>query len=214
MRGDARVAAQDRDRRCAGEARRPFDAVAARHRDGRLRAVREHAPDVAPIEVILIRRVDDLASIGRKGDVLDFELTRREQLRFAAVDGDRIKMRPAVLLPRKHDAIARGPNDLVLGHDAAIDAAVAFIRAPDLATVAGGDVGDADRPRLPRAYRREREHFVAGRDAREGDLLSVRRPDRKRVAVDARIEIANRLRREVVGADEGMLAARRYEGEL
>src|ERR1043165_5986843 len=124
-----------------------------------------------------------------------------------------MEVKPAVLLPRKDDAVA-DPMQRIVGVGAAENRALAFVRAPQLAALAGGRVGDADRPRRPAPLRREDEELLARRDADERDVLRVGRPDRRGVAVDARIEIADLLRGDVDDADERVLRARRDEGDL
>ena len=113
------------------------------------------APQVAAVDVILVRGENQLAAIGTEGNELHFEIAGREELCRAARNGNRIKMSPAVALPGKHQVIAGAPEDLMLGHNLAKDAAATGIGAPNFLPLTGGSVGHADRPRLACAFRPE-----------------------------------------------------------
>ena len=123
-------------------------------------------------------------------------------------------MRPTVLLPREHDAVARHPQQLLVGDDVVERAARAKVGLPDLAPGAGRDLRDADRPRLRLPSRRKGDAARLGRRPREGDARSVRRPHRVVVALERRIEEPQRLPGHVVDGDESVVAAVAHEGEL
>ncbi len=123
-------------------------------------------------------------------------------------------MIPAVFLPRKDEPVLGGPEDLLLRVEAAEDTSHAAVGVPHAPGPTRGHVRDVDRPRLPFPARRKGQGIAGRRDAQVGDLSAVRRPDRRDVAVDGRIEIANRLRRDIDDADERVLAAAGHEGEL
>src|SRR5207244_12398438 len=112
-------------------------------------------------DVFLIRAVTDGLAVQGDADVLDLELTRCEEHRRAAARGDRVQVRPAVLLPRKHDAVAIGPDELVGAHDLPEHASPAGGGTDHLARLAGGHVDDAHRP--GRAFAVRPEDLARGR---------------------------------------------------
>ena len=138
---------------------------------------------------------------------------RQERGRRAAGGGNRVEVRPAVALPREDEAVAVGPEDLILRHDVAIDAAAPLLRPEDFARRPRRGVGDAQRPGLRFPVRAEGLDLLRGGEPQEGEALSVGRPDGSRVAVDARVQVADGLARRLVDADEAVVAAPAGEGE-
>src|SRR5271163_230198 len=94
-------------------------------------AGRRNFPDVAAVNIVLIRGVDNFLPIRARGDVLHFEVSRREKFRGPAGDGNRPKMIPPAALPRENDTVARSPDQLIFGNARVIDAASARIGVPD-----------------------------------------------------------------------------------
>ena len=177
-----------------------------------------HTPDVAAVDIQrvgcrLVRRVNNLAGILRVGDVLHFELAGREQGRRATLDRGRIEMRPAIAFPRKDDAVRAGPDQLIFGDHGAKHAARTGVRFPDLAAGAVGDTGHADGPRVSRAPSAPSAAPAAGH-AREGDLFAVGRPRGVGIAIHAGVQVAQRLRREIVDRDEAVIGAVAHVGEF
>src|SRR3989442_4181042 len=85
---------------------------------------------------------------------------------------------------------------------------------PLLPAIAARDIGDANGPRLRRSPRRERHDAYGGRDADVRDPLSIGAPDRLVVRVHTGIEVAERLGRNVIDADEAVVVAVADEREL
>ena len=197
----------------AGRHRRPLEPRAARHRRGRA-ARHRHAPHMAAIDVALVRIQVQRGPVRARRDVLDFEVAGRKQGSASTLDGHRVEVRPAVLLPREHDTIAGHPQQLLVGDDVAVRAARAGVGLPDLPPRARRDVDDANRPRLGVAARGERHAARLGRRPRERDARAVGGPHRVVVAVEGWIEEAQRLPGDVVHGDEGVIAAVADEGEL
>src|SRR5712664_3823051 len=102
-------------------------------------------------------------------------------------------MRPAVLLPREYDAVARHPQQLLVGGNVVERAPCAGVGLPGLAPRAARDLRDADRPRLRLPPRRKGDAARLGGRPREGDTRAIRRPHRVVVAVERRIEEAQGL---------------------
>ena len=127
--------------------------------------------------------------------MLHFELAWRQQRGGAALDGDGVEMRPAIALPGKDEAVGAGPDQLILGDHGAKHAARTGVRLPDLPAGAIGDAGEADAPRISRAPSAASSARATVRHAGEGDLFAVGRPGRVGIAIDAGVEIAQRLAR-------------------
>src|SRR5437764_11471057 len=102
-------------------------------------------------------------------------------------------MRPSIFFPGKYDPVPGAPDELIVGNHSVIDASSPRVGAPDLAPDAGSGIRDANGPRRTAAVRRERENLLTTRHADERHLFSIGRPDRKTIAIDAGIQIANRL---------------------
>ena len=101
----------DEDQRAVARHRgRPLQSRAARHFHGRA-AGRRHAPEVPPVDIVLVRGVNHLAAVRRHRHMLHFESARSKQRRVAARNGHGIQMRPAVALPGKHQPVA-GPEQI------------------------------------------------------------------------------------------------------
>ena len=94
--------------------RLPLDPLTnlAQHRR-RLPARHSDTPDVTAIDVVLIRRNQQLAAILRQRNVLDLERPRSQLRRRPTFRRNRIQMHPARLLPRKRQPVAIGPINLI-----------------------------------------------------------------------------------------------------
>src|ERR1035438_9910853 len=102
------------------------------------------------------------------------------------------------LFPWEDDAIAGAPEQLVSGDHSVERAARPFGGVPQLASGPGSGIRETNRPRLGSSNRSEEHSAHSGRNANESDLLSIRRPDGIGIAVNARVEILQRFRVEVV----------------
>ena len=218
-RGIARIGVQEGDG-LARHRRRPFDSLAPG--DGLRRTARQrHAPEMPPVDIVLVGGEHRLLAIRCEGHVLHFECAGRQQSGRSALHGDGVEVLPTVLLPGEGDAVARAPVDLRFGIQRMEDAAGAGVGLPDLPAQAIGNSGDADRPRLAgtpsAAARRSRraESFGGGRKiAQEGDLLAVGRPCRLAVAIHRGIHVNQRAGREIVDCDKAMAGPVADVGQL
>ena len=190
----------------AGSHSIPSPNLAPRIGDG-LPPADGHAPHVAAIDIVLIGGKQHLAAIARKRDVLDFEIARREKLRASAVGRNRIQMEPAVALPRKHQAIAVCPEDLVRRLDAAKRTAGTFFGMPHRAAYAAGRIRYPNRPRRCRIAHRTDGDRGGVCPPQECDAPAVGAPDGRRIAIDAGVQVSEGLGRDAVHADEAVIAA-------
>src|SRR5579863_3466295 len=131
-------------------------------------------PDVAAVNVVLIRRKNDLLAVRAGGDEFHFKIPGREKFCSAAVRGEGIQMNPAAALPRKNDAVAGGPDQLILRDYFVENAAATSVRAPDFLALAGCGIGDSNRPRLSFTLRTKRKFALRNGDANKRDSAAVR----------------------------------------
>src|SRR5690606_14638302 len=103
-------------------------------------------------------------------------------------------------------AIAARPEQLRVSGNSLEYADRSCLRLPDLAALAAGDIHHANRPRQGFAARCEHENLARRRDARERYAGPVGRPRRVAIEIDARIEIAQSLRGDIVHANEAVIA--------
>src|SRR5258706_505222 len=97
-------------------------------------------------------------------------------------------MHVAGVFPGEDDAIARAPEQLVVG-DHGMEGAARTIRSvPEFAAFSRVNVGETNRPRLSRGTHWAKR-AAGGRDAVEGNLLSIGRPNGIGIAIDAWVEI-------------------------
>ncbi len=169
---------------------------------------------MSPIDVALVRSEDDLAPIVRERRVLDLELARRQERRFPSGGGNRVELCPSVLLPRKDEAIALRPQDLVLCDHLPKGAPSPLVRAKDGATVAGLGVGDADGPGKRYPLRKEGKRHPLVLRSKKREPASVGRPDGRNVLSEAGVEVADRIAREGIDSDERVVSAVAHEREL
>ena len=106
--------------------------------------------------------------------MLHLAVARREQARPAARRGNRVEVRPPVLLPREDDEAVGGPLELPVADDLAIHAPRAAIRPEYLARCTGRDIRHADAPRLALTLGDEEPRLEIGRQPRKGNLSPVR----------------------------------------
>src|SRR5882762_8387557 len=100
----------------------------------------------------------------------------------------RVQMHETGALPGEDDAVARAPEQLVVRNHGMKCAARAGIGFPELATLAGLDVGNTDGPRLGGAHRSEHESARDHRNTNEGDAFAIGGPCRLRVSIRAGVE--------------------------
>src|SRR5271169_3179366 len=110
-------------------------------------------PYVPTVNIILIRRIDNYLPIRAGGHIFHFEISRREGLCCAAASGKGPQMNPSAAFPRKNNAVASGPDQLILRDNCMKYAAAACVRAPNFLAFACCRVGDSNGPRLPFAIR-------------------------------------------------------------
>ena len=181
------------------------------------RTARRGAPEVAAVEVVLVRRDEQAApAVGNR--VLHLEFTGGEQFRLAASGrGHGVDAPVAAAFPREEEAAVVGPMELVGRGGAGEDAPRPGVGAEDLARGAGlpclVQLDHANAPRRAFAPGHEQVRLEDRRTADEGEGAAVGREGREAVAVHRGIEIAERLRGEVVEADEGVRAPVRDQGE-
>ena len=172
--GGVRIGTQHENRFVvAGDHGRGLDSRAARHFFGMITHGRNF-PNVAPVNVVLIRGVDNFPPVFTGGDIFHFEISRREQLCRAAAYRSGPQVKPAAALPGKHDAIVRGPDELIFGDHFVIDAAAARIGVPNFLAFAGRSVSDANGPRLAFASRTKWKTCLSRRRCEETRFCGCR----------------------------------------
>ena len=201
-----RVRAQERHRAIARHRGLPFDSLAAGHRRRRAAvhgrrarcAAGRYRPDW------MSRR-----SRGRPGASVTCSTSNSPGVSsagFAALGRNRVQVQPAVALPGKDQLGRRRPRK------SAARCRARGTRCPDqrrLSTLPGRCplAASATRRDHGTAVRCGPHSAAPGGVADECHLPAVGRPCRIRVAIHAGIQIAQRGRRDVVHADEGMVAA-------
>src|SRR5580658_10235501 len=113
-------------------------------------------------------------------------------------------MAPAISFPRENQAIPR-PEDLAGCNDGVEHAAGAWGGMKHLACGAGLDVYYANRPRLTFPLRAKLKSAGGCRDSQKRDLFSVGRPNRRGIAIDAGVQVFNRLGGDVVQTDQPVI---------
>src|SRR5690348_59592 len=116
-------------------------------------------------------------------------------------------MRPAIAFPGKHEPPDRGPQELILRAHFAEDAALPLARLPHFTPLAGCRVRHANRPGLVGAPGAVDALAAVAGFADERDRAAIRRPFGLAIQVGAGIEIAQRIRADVIDADKSMVAA-------
>src|SRR5579859_730584 len=106
--------------------------------------------------------------------IFHFKIARRQQLCGTAANWNRVQVKPSGTLPRKHDAIASCPNQLILGDSFMEDAACARVSVPNLLPVARCGFRDSNGPRLALAPRTKWKMAFCHRNAHEGNSPAVR----------------------------------------
>ena len=214
LRRYARGRGLERERCAVRRNHRPvLDSRSRRHQPGRGRGDR-YAPEMPPVDVALIGRVHQLATVRREDHVLHLVLARRQIGHRSTARRNRVQMHPARALPGKRDAVAVPPKELALGvHESPEGAAHPWARAPHLTPLACLRVGDADRPGLRLALRPRAGLGRLRDDTNEGESSSVRRPDGLLITVGTRIEIEKRACAGIEHADEAVLIAQAHEGQ-
>ncbi len=168
---------------------------------------------MAAVDVALVRVEDGPTPVPAHRHVFDLELARCEQPGVTAGCGNRVQMQPAVTLPRKDDAVAVAPAQLILGNDAAKGAAPTRLGPPDFPARTARHVGHTDGPGLGRPARTEGERSASRRRSDKGDAPPVRGPDGLAVEIDSGIQPGDALAGALVDADEAVVAAPAHEDE-
>src|SRR5258708_2430246 len=111
------------------------------------------------------------------------------------------------MFPREHETIARGPEELAVGHSVVKDATWPGRRTKDWASLPAFRFRDPNRPRLPFPLRSGSKHWPARGNSQVGEPAAVRRPDRTRVLVDARIQVVQGVAALRIETNKTMAAA-------
>ena len=77
--------------------------------------VATHPPNVAAIDIVLIRRVEDALSIAAQRDLLHIEIAWGEQLRRASIGTNRVEMISPVFLRDEDDSAVVGKFERLKG---------------------------------------------------------------------------------------------------
>src|SRR5690242_4446124 len=169
--GGSRGRAETDNRAAIGEfGGRPFHRFALAKSFG-FPAINTNAPQMAPVNIVLIRGVNDRAIVVRYGDVFHFEFARSEERRAAAASWNGIQMVPAVLLGSEDDSVSHEMERFVFrkvgkGTDKFLGA------MPDGARISGSRIGNVNSPGIgPRLQ--QRQTLLKTVDAHERDLLAV-----------------------------------------
>src|SRR5437879_6787792 len=106
-------------------------------------------PEMAAIDVALIRSDDRERFVARDRDVFNFKFSGCQRGNRAAFGRDRIDVRPAVSLGHEQQPIARDPlPDIVAAKASKERIVVGIARVPDFLSIASVRVDDPDGPRL------------------------------------------------------------------
>src|SRR5579864_299514 len=162
---------------------------------------------MAAVNVILVRRIDDGLAVRACRDKFDFEVSGREKLRSSAICGNGIEMNPSTALPRKHDAIAGCPDQLILSDNFVKDAAAAGVGVPNFLAFARCGVSNVNGPRLAFAVCAKGKPALCDGNAKKCHSAAVWRPGRFPVGVHTRLKIDQGFGRKVVNADEAVVSA-------
>ena len=122
-------------------------------------------------------------------------------------------MEPSVALPREHQAIAIGPEDLCLRLNSVKRAAGTFFGVPHRAAYAAGRVRYSNRPRSRRIPHRTDRNRGGIRSPHECNPAAVGTPDGRSILVDARVQVDESFGRDAVHADEAVIATIASEGQ-
>ena len=170
-------------------------------------------PDVPPVEIALVGRVDQMRAVIAELRAEHLRLSGCQQQRLAARRRNRVEPHPSGDLPGKHQAVSGAPEDAVAAvEEEAETAADALGGAPDPSSLPRRGIGDPDLPGRAFAVGREGDDRI-GRSAHERDPLAVRRPYRIDVVVDPRGDPLNRFGREVVDTDDAVRRPVAHESE-
>ena len=186
--------------------RRPLDSLASRNRDRRA-ATHSNSPQMATVDVALVRVEDDVATVAAQRHVFDFERPGGQQSGDAPGGRNGVEVIPPILLPWKHETVSCPPQELIFPNDGMQHTAVALVGRPDASGNTRRHVGHENRPGAPRALRLEQHQLRRRRLTNEGNALPVRRPDLPPIGIHARREKTHRPRLHVVDANERMIPA-------
>src|SRR5690348_5532625 len=167
---------------------------------------------MTPVNVVLIRRVNDRAAVARYHDVFHFKFAWSEKRSRATGGGNGIQMVPAVLLGSEDDSVSREMEGFVF-REIRKRAGEFFGAMPDGARLAGCRIGNINGPRI-RSSLQQCQTLLKTMDANERNLLAVRRPTWHGVTIHRRSQVADGLAAEIVDSDEAVIASMRDKGDL
>src|SRR5579885_1578065 len=144
---------------------------------------------MSPVNVALIRGVNNRLMIGALGHVLDFELARRQKRCRSALCSHGVKVSPSVLLPRENNPVPCSPEKIIFGDDFTKHASAAFVGSPNLLNFLGIEIVNVNRPGRSCASRTEDQIVLGGGQTEKSEVLAIRRPRRFRIAIGAGIKI-------------------------
>ena len=148
-----RIRVQECDRVAVAREHRQIGDRRPRRQSRRRSARDRHLPHVTMIQVVLIGRIHDAASVGTEIGAEDLEVAGREQRRRAARRGDAVEVHPTRSLPREHDSVVGTPRERRVSFERIESAPCPGVGVPELVSLARRGVGDPDGPRLGGARR-------------------------------------------------------------
>src|ERR1700678_2138984 len=132
-----------------------------------------------PVDISLVRRINQRTAIRTEHGMFHFEVTRRQQRSRSAANRHGVKMQPSIELAGKDDPLAHCPEKLVFHCESAKVAALSGCRLPDLTALSRLRVCNANRPgQRSGAMGSKLIVVVPGSAADKGDPVALRRPHR------------------------------------
>src|SRR2546430_1588787 len=132
------------------------------------------SPQMAPVDVVLVRRVNHRVRIARYRHIFDLEFPGSEQHGRAAGSGYGVEMVPAVLLGSEKDAVSDEVQGFIFS-EIRERSVLLFAAVPDCVSFAARGIGNVNSPRIG-ANLKKRKTLLEAVDADEDNLL-----DRKSV---------------------------------
>src|ERR1700756_2065465 len=179
-----------------------------------------YGPKVTPVDVATIGIEENRFSIRRERPLLNFAAARRKQARGSAFSGKRIEMLPAVVLGSDQQTAVGCPANNTAASVASHVRVRPLRRAtavPNFARAARRRVRHPNRPRVRliglKKIANRRVAWLSGTPDK-GNTLTVRRPDRVAVGIDAGSNEMHGLCRHVVNTDEAMIGTGGNEDQL
>src|SRR5437899_5605577 len=128
---------------------------------------------MAPVDVVLVRRVNHRVRIARYRHIFDLEFPGSEQHGRAAGSGYGVEMVPAVLLGSEKDAVSDEVQGFIFS-EIRERSVLLFAAVPDCVSFAARGIGNVNSPRIG-ANLKKRKTLLEAVDADEDNLLAVDR---------------------------------------